>query len=100
MKTAPEFAKFAATYEAGRAQLVWAVLVADLETPVSAMMKLGLDRPGSFLLESVEGGAIRGRYSAIGLDPDVIWRCRGTKGWERSHRDTSKAQTCGLSRKW
>ncbi len=79
MKTAPDFASFAAQYEAGRAQLVWTVLVADLETPVSAMMKLGLNRPNSFLLESVEGGAIRGRYSAIGFDPDVIWRCRGAE---------------------
>ena len=79
MKSAPDFATFAAQYDAGRAQLVWTVLVADLETPVSAMMKLGLDRPGSFLLESVEGGAIRGRYSAIGFDPDVIWRCRGAE---------------------
>lgn len=77
MKPAVDFASFAACYEANRAQLVWTVLVADLETPVSAMLKLGLGRPGSFLLESVEGGAIRGRYSAIGFDPDVVWRCRG-----------------------
>ncbi|MGB8274308.1 MAG: anthranilate synthase component I [Alphaproteobacteria bacterium] len=77
MKFAPEFAPFAAGYEAGAPQLVWTVLVADLETPVSAMLKLGLGRKNSFLLESVEGGAIRGRYSAIGLDPDLVWRCRG-----------------------
>jgi len=77
MKPSPDFASFAAEYEANRAQLVWTVLVADLETPVSAMFKLGLGRPNSFLLESVEGGAIRGRYSAIGFDPDVVWRCRG-----------------------
>ncbi|MDD9877971.1 MAG: anthranilate synthase component I [Magnetovibrio sp.] len=49
-------------------------LIADLETPVSAMLKLAADAPNSFLLESVEGGAIRGRYSLIGLKPDVIWR--------------------------
>ena len=77
MKPALEFASFAGPYEAGRAQLLWTVLVADLETPVSAMLKLGLGRANSFLLESVEGGAIRGRYSAIGFDPDVVWRCRG-----------------------
>jgi anthranilate synthase component 1 len=59
---------------------VWTKLVADLETPVSAMLKLADGRPNSFLLESVEGGSIRGRYSVIGLDPDVIWRCRGDKG--------------------
>ena len=77
MKPSPDPASFAAAYEAGAPQLVWTVLVADLETPVSAMLKIGLGRPNCFLLESVEGGAIRGRYSAIGLDPDVVWRCRG-----------------------
>jgi anthranilate synthase component 1 len=77
MKTSPDFASFTVGYEAGRAQLMWTVLVADLETPVSAMLKLGLSRANSFLLESVQGGAIRGRYSAIGFDPDVIWRCSG-----------------------
>jgi anthranilate synthase component 1 len=79
MTPAPDFASFAAHYEANRAQLLWTVLVADLETPVSAMMKLALGRPNSFLLESVEGGAIRGRYSAIGFDPDLVWRCRGAQ---------------------
>ncbi len=51
-------------------------LVGDLETPVSAFMKLAGDRPSAFLLESVEGGATRGRYSMIGLEPDLIWRCQ------------------------
>jgi anthranilate synthase component 1 len=53
--------------------------VADLDTPVSAMLKLANGRPNSFLLESVEGGAIRGRYSFIGRDPDLIWRCWGDR---------------------
>ena len=57
--------------------MVWTSLVADLETPVSAMLKLAEGRPYSFLFESVEGGAVRGRYSAIGLKPDLIWRCFG-----------------------
>ncbi len=65
---------FAATYEGGRAQVVATKLVADLETPVSAYLKLARGRAPSFLLESVEGGAVRGRYSIIGLKPDVIWR--------------------------
>jgi anthranilate synthase component 1 len=55
-------------------------LVGDLLTPVGAFIKLRHGRPGSaFLLESVEGGAVRGRYSMIGLDPDVVWRCRDGK---------------------
>ena len=77
MKTEIGFAEFARRYEDGSAQLVWTTLVADLETPVSAMLKLADGRPYSFLLESVEGGAVRGRYSVIGLNPDLIWLCRG-----------------------
>ncbi len=68
---------FAATYEADTPQVVWTRLVADLETPVSAMLKLAPGRANSFLLESVEGGAVRGRYSIIGFDPDIIWRAYG-----------------------
>jgi anthranilate synthase component 1 len=64
-------------YNGGHAGLLVASLIADLETPVSAYLKLSNRRDGhAFLLESVEGGANRGRYSMIGLDPDVIWRCR------------------------
>ena len=79
MTTLPGFADFAEPFERGTPVLVWTSLVADLETPVSAMMKLADGRPMSFLFESVEGGAVRGRYSFIGLKPDVIWRCRGGK---------------------
>ncbi len=72
------FDDLAASHAAGRASVVWSVLVADLETPVSAFLKLAAQRRGNiFLLESVEGNAIRGRYSMIGLDPDAIWRCSG-----------------------
>ncbi|MFD0987234.1 anthranilate synthase component I [Methyloligella solikamskensis] len=70
----PGFEAFRKAYEAGDAQVVWTQLVADLETPVSAYLKLAHERPNSFLLESVEGGATRGRYSIIGCDPDLIWR--------------------------
>ena len=70
----PGLRGFSNVYRAGKTQVVWIKLVADLETPVSAMMKIADGQPNSFLLESVEGGAIRGRYSLIGLLPDVIWR--------------------------
>jgi anthranilate synthase component 1 len=73
----PDRTAFLQAYEAGRAQVVWTSLLADLETPVSAMLKLAEGRPYSFLLESVEGGAVRGRYSIIGTRPDLVWRCRG-----------------------
>jgi len=81
MEVVPDFGQFAATRAAGQPQVVWTRLVADLETPVSAMLKLADGRPNSFLLESVEGGAIRGRYSFIGLRPDLIWRCQGNRAW-------------------
>jgi len=67
--------EFAAAYANGGA-VVWTTRVSDLETPVSALLKLGPDRPGVFLLESVQGGDFRGRYSIIGLKPDLVWRVR------------------------
>jgi anthranilate synthase component 1 len=74
----PDFESFARDWDAGRPGLVTTRLIADLETPVSAYLKLAKGRAGhSFLLESVEGGATRGRYSMIGLDPDIIWRATG-----------------------
>ena len=77
MQVTPYFSGFEANYQAGQTQIVSTTLIADLETPVSAMMKLAKGQPNSFLLESVEGGSIRGRYSFIGLNPDLIWRCYG-----------------------
>ena len=79
MKAFPEFDAFAEAFDAGRPQVVWTTLIADLETPVSAMLKLADGRPNSFLLESVEGGSIRGRYSFLGMKPDLIWRCAGNR---------------------
>ena len=61
MTALPAFPAFRATYEAGKPQVVWRTLVADLETPVSAYLKLGNGERHAFLLESVEGGAQRGR---------------------------------------
>ncbi|MEL6963841.1 MAG: chorismate-binding protein, partial [Pseudomonadota bacterium] len=77
MTPLPDFESFAACYAEGKPQVVWTTLVADLETPVSAMLKLAEGRPYSLLLESVTGGNVRGRYSLIGMKPDLIWRCRG-----------------------
>src|SRR5215475_4921304 len=74
MQIEPQASTFAKRYARGEAQVVWTTLVADLETPVSAFLKIAGGRPMSFLLESVEGGAVRGRYSIIGLEPDLVWR--------------------------
>ncbi|MBN9009624.1 MAG: anthranilate synthase component I [Rhizobiales bacterium] len=79
MLVEPAEPEFARRYGAGEAQVVWTRLVADLETPVSAMLKLSPGRHNCFLLESVEGGAVRGRYSIIGIEPDLIFRAAGAK---------------------
>ena len=69
---------FAARYAAGIPFVAWTRLPADLLTPVAAFLKLrDVFQGPAFLLESVEGGAVRGRYSIIGLEPDVVWRCVG-----------------------
>jgi len=83
MQIEPSAETFAALYAAGEPQVVWTTLVADLETPVSAFLKVTGSRKNapaaSFLLESVEGGAVRGRYSIIGIEPDVIFRVDGAR---------------------
>lgn len=81
----PGFAAFRARYTEGKGTLVWSRGVADLETPVAAFLKLAAGRPNSFLLESIEGGAARGRYSIIGMAPDLIWRCRQGKAEVNRH---------------
>ena len=79
MLVEPAASDFARRYDAGEPQVVWTRLVADLETPVSAMLKLSAGRRDRFLLESVEGGAARARYSIIGIDPDLIFRAFGAR---------------------
>ena len=61
----------------GQPGLVWRRQIADCETPVGAAVKLIVPGRGDFLLESVEGGAVRGRYSLLGLDPDLVFRAQG-----------------------
>ena len=74
MTETPSFHEFKTHFDAGKTQLIWKWIPADLETPVSAFLKLSQENDYSLLLESVEGGATLGRYSAIGLNPDLIWR--------------------------
>jgi anthranilate synthase component I len=93
----PVGSAFAPRYQSGAPQVVWTRLVADLETPVSAMLKLGGGRPLSCLLESVEGGAVRGRYSIIGLTPDIVWHAHGETAWinrqAQKHPEAFEAET-------
>ena len=77
MSLTPSYDAFEAGYTAGKNQVVYARLAADLDTPVSLMLKLTAARKDSFMLESVTGGEVRGRYSIIGMKPDLVWDCRG-----------------------
>jgi len=79
MQLQPSFSEFEAGWTAGRNQIVWARLAADLDTPVSLMLKLGDARADTFMLESVTGGEVRGRYSIVGMKPDLVWQCHGTQ---------------------
>ncbi len=81
----PDFDTFSAGYDAGENQIVYTRLTADLDTPVSLMLKLTAAGKHAFLLESVTGGEIRGRYSIVGMKPDLIWDCSGTQS--RINRD-------------
>jgi anthranilate synthase component 1 len=85
MAILPAFDTFARAYDKGENQVVYARLTADMDTPVSLMMKLADAGKNAFMLESVTGGEVRGRYSIIGMNPDLIWECRGTTS--RLNRD-------------
>jgi anthranilate synthase component I len=75
----PAEAEFSEQFNKNKSQLVWTTCPADLDTPVAAMLRLMKNGKPCFLLESVEKGEIRGRYSIIGIMPDIIWRCKGDK---------------------
>ncbi len=66
---------FISCYEQGKAQLLWTEIPTDLQTPVSAMLKVKAESPYHVLLESVEGGEKKSRYSIIAFDPDILWKC-------------------------
>lgn len=75
----PSFDEFVDKHTRGENQVVSTRLVADLDTPVSLMLKLAQAQKDSFMLESVTGGEIRGRYSCIGYKPDLVWKCHGNE---------------------
>lgn len=74
MSIEPDFKAFEKKYADDKPQVTISRIVNDLETPVSAYLKLAVRRKNAFLLESVEGGEQLARYSVIGMKPDTIWR--------------------------
>ena len=89
MQIFPDSVSFAEKHKQAKAQLVYAHLPADLETPVSAMLKLKPLSSYHFLFESIEGGKARARYSFIGLDPDLLWKCEAGKTYVNRNPDVS-----------
>jgi anthranilate synthase component 1 len=81
MMLLPLFEDFAKAWEQDKNQVVYARLPADLDTPVSLMLKLAEARGDTFMLESVTGGEVRGRYSVVGMKPDLIWKCQGDQAY-------------------
>ena len=100
MHIEPSAQSFATRYAAGEPQVVWTTLVADLETPVSAYLKVAGARPrrlrrrSASSSKSVEGGAVRGRYSIIGLDPDVIFRVNGGRSGSIARSRPTRRPSC------
>jgi anthranilate synthase component 1 len=72
----PSFTDIVEAFDRGETTVLHVTQPDDLLTPVAAYLKLAGSNAHTCLLESVEGGAWRGRYSAIGLDPDLVWQCR------------------------
>lgn len=92
----PDAETFRHHFESGQSQLVWTSVPADLDTPVSTMLRLMQTDAPCFLLESVEKGEIRGRYSVIGLMPDLIWKAHGNSSQicYRDKLDPSYCEPC------
>ena len=90
-------ARAQAQLDAGAPALIWRSMIADTETPVSAMLKLFEAERGDFILESVEGGAVRGRYSLIGLAPDLVFRAHGANAEINRHWLTNRDDFASLA---
>ncbi|GLS99598.1 anthranilate synthase component I [Sphingobium jiangsuense] len=88
---ASDIAAIRASLDAGRSALLWRKQIADTETPISAALKLMQPERGDFLLESVEGGSVRGRFSLLGIAPDLVFRAEGDKAQLNRHWQTDRA---------
>ncbi|MBF0124487.1 MAG: anthranilate synthase component I [Magnetococcales bacterium] len=81
----PSFSEFHRLTSHGNIIPLYRDILADLDTPVSAFLKVAGDQPYAFLLESVLGGEKWGRYSLIGIDPFAIVEMRGAHVTIRQH---------------
>lgn len=84
---------FAELAKQGNLIPVYADLMADLETPVTAYAKLKNDGP-AFLLESIEGGERLGRYTFIACRPRKIFKSYWDKTYiEEAGKETTEIDT-------
>ena len=76
-----QYGQFLEDYQQGKSSIIFEHLPADLETPISVYLKLAAKNEYAFLLESVEGGVNKGRYSFIGIEPDLLWKSQGNQAF-------------------
>ena len=74
----PDLKLFEKNYLSGKTQVLFHSFSADIHTPVSILIQLQKEKY-VFLFESVEKGSQKGRYSVIGIRPDLIWECKNNK---------------------
>ncbi len=77
MKITPNVDDFTSIYNQKKPQIIYTRHIADLETPISALQKLCADKSNCMLLETVNKGTFKDRYSMVGMEPDIIWRANG-----------------------
>ncbi len=93
MNIQPDLNAFKEKCRQGNLIPVWAELLADMETPVSAFKKLD-DGEFAFLLESVEQGERVGRYSFMGCNPPIVIRSRGSEVMIMRGNDEEDIRDC------
>ena len=86
MNIQPSFAQFRTLAQKGNLVPVVCNVTTDLETPVSVFLKLARNEPHAFLLESVELGEQLGRFSLIGMDPEMILEYTGRSAMVRQRK--------------
>ena len=87
----PTFKELKTNAKKKKNSLIYIKIKSDLDTPVSAYLKLCKNEKNSFLLESVQDGTYKGRYSIIGMNPDVIWKCNKNQAFIKKKNDSKKS---------
>jgi anthranilate synthase component 1 len=85
----PSFETFAQRAKEGNLIPIYKEILADTETPVTALMKLR-SKSYAFLLESVEGSEKWGRYTFLGFDPTTIVNIKGDDVVIRNNGETHR----------